>query len=258
MNIILFLPVKIAKAFFFPAAIAAVIAGLVSLSYAQETPPERYSKLFISDDTLVRGFIWGLPPEAILENEKGQLLEALENTLPLIETSSPLSSSLTAPPRSEEADSFIVFLDNIDMAPRDEVPLYIRSLIAYQFVEDSLQEVRITQEEDYFNPQDQIDDLLTIEASLVDKFGAPTHREFIWRDDREKNYPARWGWAVFRGNLDIQSVWETPHSLIILKLNGRNSYNPELALIFRKAEIFEGKETIAPQSVPNLIPQAAP
>ena len=148
-------------------------------------------------DGVLRGFIWGLPPTAILENEKGTFVG--------------------------EENGALFYLDYIRG---------IRCTIGYEFDDNKLWRARIFVEKQYSDPQERIRDLLTIQTDLNKRFGQPVSENFKWLEDTDKDWPDSWGWAVYRGELFISVKWQTPESDVELKLGAPETYLPEMSIIY--------------------------
>jgi hypothetical protein len=155
----------------------------------------------------VRGFIWGLPKEIIKENEKGTFVgeEVDEET--------------------GEVGDTLFFLDIIHG---------IRTTIGYEFKENRLWRVRIFIEKRYFDPKDRLEDLLTIQTDLNIRFGKPVSEEMKWVDKREMNYPDSWGWAIFRGELFMTSVWRNKETEVTSYLGAKEKYKPILSVTYEQ------------------------
>ncbi len=158
---------------------------------------------------VVRGLIWGVPRSVVLENEKGTLME--------------------------DKDGALFYL------------AYIRGLrctIGYEFSDDKLWRSRIFIEKKYWDPQDRIKDLMIVQADLEKRFGKPTHEEFKWLKDTDKNWPDSWGWAILRGELFISIKWETEDSNIEIKIGTHEKLNPKFSVIYesRKIKLAKAKE----------------
>lgn len=146
---------------------------------------------------VLRGFIWGLPPTVILENEKGTFME--------------------------EEEGRLVYLDYIRG---------MKSTIAYEFLENKLWRAFVYIEERYRDPQDYIRKLMVIAEDLTIRYGQPIEEQFIWRDDKEKNYPENWGWAVLKGDLYIRFKWQNAQSEVVAYLGTTTPLKPDLRVTY--------------------------
>ena len=171
--------------------------------YAQETQKklsQEYQK-----EMSVRGFIWGLSKDIIKENERGTFIENPEDA------------------ENDEAGNTLFFLDKIRG---------LRSTIGYEFEDNKLWRVRIFIEKKYFYQQERLDDLLTIQADLNARFGKPVVEEMKWLNKRELNYPASWGWAIFRGEMIMTSVWRNKDTEVTTYLGAKEKYSPILSVTY--------------------------
>lgn len=144
-------------------------------------------------DGALRGFVWGLPPTVILENEKATFVG--------------------------EDDGRLFYLDYIqDM----------RSTIGYDFIDDALWRARIFIEQKYYDPQERIRDLMKIRKDLVKRFGEPVDEAMVWYNNKEKNWPESWGWAVLRGEMMITIIFRDKETEVVAFLGTRQRLNPNL------------------------------
>ena len=178
-----------------------ISTGLISQSYAQKkqilTPEERKAILEKDLSGVFRGFVWGLPPTVILENEKAAFMEEQNGTL--------------------------IYFDYI----RD-----IKSTIAYEFHENKLWRIRVFIEKKYLRQQDRIEDLLTIQEDLTKRYGKPVEEEFLWKKKTEQNYPESWGWAVYRGELLINILWQNKETNVYAYLGAPKPYDPKFHITY--------------------------
>lgn len=149
----------------------------------------------------IRGFIWGLPKTVILEEEKGKFLE--------------------------EKDGTLIYVDFIRG---------IRCTIMYEFQDDKLWRGRIFIEKRYTDPQDRIEDLLVIQNDLNARFGEPISQDFKWLDETEKNFPEKWGWAVFRRELFITNQWQNADTLVTASLGAPQRFFPQLSVTYESVQ----------------------
>ena len=77
-----------------------------------------------------------------------------------------------------------------------------------------------------------LDDLLVIHGDLTKRFGAPVDEEMIWRDAREKNKPGSWGWAVFRSELIMRSMWQADNTAVETYLGAPTKYKTILSVTY--------------------------
>lgn len=146
---------------------------------------------------VLRGFVWGLPPTIILENEKGTFIG--------------------------EENGALFYLDYIRG---------LKSTIGYEFHDNKLWRARIFIEKDYTDMQDRIRDLLVIQEDLTRRYGKPVREDFKWIKDTDKNFPDSWGWAVYRSELFITIVWQNAETEVTAYLGAKNKYDPELTVAY--------------------------
>jgi len=163
--------------------------------------------LFQGSEDVVRGFLWGLSKQFITDNEIGTFVG--------------------------EDNDILFFLDNV---------LGLRSTIGYEFQDDKLLRVRIFNERNYLKQQDRIEDLLAYQSILEERYGEPRTENFTWRSEYEKNFPQNWGWAVYRGNLDIEILWQTKESNVVLALRSAEKYKPKMSVTFEDNKMAEKLE----------------
>ncbi len=171
------------------------------ISHAYDLEADKNEYLFQSDDDVLRGFVWGLSPDIIRSFEKGTFVG-----------------------ETDEGDLF--FLDKI---------FGIRSTIGYLFKNEKLSKVTVFNEKFYSQPQDRITDLLTLQAILTKRYGQPSQENFIWQDDKNKNFPDDWGWSIYTGDLAIRIIWQTDNENIYIDLITREKYEPKFSLTFERA-----------------------
>jgi hypothetical protein len=164
-----------------------------------------YASPAMAQEMPVRGFIWGLPKEVIKENERGTFVESSDDQ------------------QTDRAGDTLFFIDKIR-------GLY--SSIGYEFQNNKLWRVRIFIEKKYFEPSDRLDDLLTIQADLNARFGIPVAQEMKWVDKREMNYPDSWGWAIFRSELFMTSIWRDEYTEVTAYLGAKEKYKPILSVTY--------------------------
>ena len=154
------------------------------------------------DDAPIRGFIWGLPADIIQENERGRFVD--EEVF-------------------DDQNKALFFVDRIRG---------MRVSIAYEFMNDRLWQARIFIDKNYFDPQDRMEDLLTIHTDLTNRFGPPDDEEMSWINPREKNFPDAWGWAVFRQELIMTSTWRNEETMVQTYLGAKEKYNPIMSVTY--------------------------
>lgn len=185
------------------------------ISLAQEnTQPQSVSNISVADQALlnkdlsgaVRGFVWGLSPTVILENERGTFMD--------------------------EENGRLFYLDNIRG---------LKSTIGYEFDDNQLSRAQIFIEKRFTDPQDRIESLLTIQTDLNKRFGEPVVQDFRWRNEREKNFPENWGWAVYRGELFITLQWQNEQTDVTAYLGAKKQFSPELSVTYESRAVKAAK-----------------
>ncbi len=149
-------------------------------------------------DGVLRGFVWGLPPTVILENERGTFVGQEE---------------------IGEGNARLFYLDYIKG---------MRSTIGYDFENNKLSRARIFIEKQYTNPQERIEDLMTISKDLVKRFGDPVDETMVWHDNKERNWPEAWGWAILRGELMMRIVFRNTETEVVAFLGAKQKLNPRI------------------------------
>lgn len=166
----------------------------------------------------LRGFVWGLPPTTILENEKATFVGEED---------------------IGEGDVRLFYLDYLKG---------MRSTIGYDFQNDRLTQARIFIEKKYFNPQERIEDLMIIRRDLVKRFGEPVDETMAWHDNKERNWPKSWGWAVLRGELMIRIVFRDGETEVVASLGTKRRLNPDsddpqLNITYKSLALTNGTDT---------------
>lgn len=152
-------------------------------------------------DGALRGFVWGLPPTVILENEKGTYVGQEDIG------------------RINRGNARLFYLDYIKG---------MRSTIGYDFNDNQLWRARIFVEKKYVSPQERIEDLMTIRRDLVKRFGEPVDEVMIWHDNKERNWPDSWGWAILRGELMMRIVFRNNETEVVAFLGAKQKLNPRI------------------------------
>jgi len=163
----------------------------------EDLTPEDLALLEQDLSGVLRGFVWGLPPTVILENERGTFMG--------------------------EEEGALLYLDYISG---------IKSTIAYEFNDNKFWKARVFVEKKYRDPQDQIRDLMLIAQDLTNRFGEPIQQEFNWRDETEKNFPDNWGWALYRSELFIRMAWQNDETIVMATAGAERQYDPELIVTY--------------------------
>lgn len=174
------------------------------LSYAYNIEDNEGEYMFIGNDDVVRGFIWGLTPELIrAPAEKGTFI----------------GKEVT------EGDTEVAFfIDKI---------WGIRHTIGYEFDENrKLWRVRLFNEKEYHYPQGRMEDLLTLQNYFTERYGPPVEENFFWKNNEQFNKVENWGWALYRGNLRVDMLWQSEESNIRISLKSPEPLNPEFTIVF--------------------------
>ena len=187
------------------------------VAMAQDNAPA-LSHMKISDDTALRGFIWGLPKKIIKQNEKGTFME--------------------------EAGETLFFLDNIRG---------LRTTIGYEFQDNKLWRAKVFIEKKYFEQQERLDDLMTVQADLNDRFGAPFIEDMKWLNEREKNYPESWGWAVFRGEMIMTSIWRNDKTQVTTYIGATEKFQTVLSVTYEHLPTKLSLEKIRREKLLNAL-----
>lgn len=178
-----------------------ILALFVPVSFTQAREPLSAEDQALLDKDLMgalRGFVWGLSPTVILENEKATFL-------------------------GEEDGTLLFYLDYVRG---------LRSTIGYEFFDNKLWRANIVIEKKYTDTQDRIRDLLVIQEDLTRRYGEPVSEEFKWEKDTDKNFPDSWGWAVYRSELFITIVWQNEETEVTAYLGAKREYDPELIVTY--------------------------
>ena len=188
---------------------AQIVGNIPSPANSSTITPQDRALLTKDLSGVVRGFIWEVPPTVILENETGQFMDRFGDNLMYL--------------AQFKLGDFIDF----------------KSTISYEFQNNKLWRVHVINEEHYPRPQDRIELLGEIQKELETKFGKPVSEEFKWYDDKDKNWPQSWGWAVYRGDLFITIKWQTPNTTVSLSLGAKEELQPRIDLVYESREIKE-------------------
>lgn len=152
----------------------------------------------------VRWFIWGVPPEDVIQYEKVVLFEQVGDTL--------------------------FFVDEINS---------IKTLISYEFIDNKLWRVTYDMQKDtYPDPQEVIDDFVRFDIMLSKRYGESTGKDLIWKDDYYKDKPNRWGLAIFNSLLEMRMVWDTPRTRAFMSLKAVD-HDYQFRVVHTSAEIAD-------------------
>lgn len=168
--------------------------------------------------TDVRWFIWGVPPDDVIKYEKVVLFQEMEGAL--------------------------FFVDEING---------IKTLITYEFDHGRLWRVTYDfQKQDYPEPQKIIDDYVSMEILLSQRYGDPVKKTTLWKDDYYKDKHNRWGLAVYNGHLELGMLWQDERTDAIMTLKAEDYdykfrvVHTSRAIVAEKAEQKLREELKAP------------
>ena len=68
------------------------------------------------------------------------------------------------------------------------------------------------------------------------RFGKPAHEEMKWYDDLEKHWPKNWGWAIYRKELLMRTMWRTVDTQVETLLYSPKRYEPQLSITYQQIE----------------------
>lgn len=157
--------------------------------------------------TDVRWFIWGVPSADVIKYEKVVLFG--------------------------EADNALFFIDEING---------LRVLITYEFDRDRLWRVTYDmQKQDYSDPQEIIDDFVSFEILLSERYGDPKTKKTIWTADYYKDKPNRWGLAVYNGDLSLGMLWQDKRTDAVMTLKAED-YKYNFRVVHTSREIAAERE----------------
>lgn len=108
----------------------------------------------------------------------------------------------------------------------------------YYFLEDKLYRSAYIFTEEHINKNAYIEDYENLKELLTKKYGKAAWENVIWIDDFYKDIKGNWGTAVARGDLRYVVTWETPTTLVQMKLEGEN-YEIILNIEYYSKELME-------------------
>ncbi|NQZ13872.1 MAG: hypothetical protein HRT94_03465 [Alphaproteobacteria bacterium] len=149
-------------------------------------------------DSVVRGFVWGVSPQDVSQFESGKFL------------------------KSEGDNAFY----------SDEI-FGRESTIGYQFVQGQLNRVRIDIHQHYTDPQDWIRLLMKVNHSLSERWGVPLSEDFVWADEKHKNYPDDWGIAVMMKHMKASMRWVAKDTFVDVSLQSVGRMRPVLTVVYQ-------------------------
>ncbi len=150
----------------------------------------------------MRGFIWGLPREAVQGYEPAEFLGAEGDTL--------VYSGVIVPDLQKEP---------------------LGTYIEYRFSDNKLDQVRYNITIKEGDPGRTLDDVMTLQLWLDAIFNQTSKPDFRFSNTTLRDDPARWGWAIYRGEGTLDINWATPDTKAALALRGNADFEPRLTLI---------------------------
>jgi hypothetical protein len=181
---------------------------VVSIAWAQ-TPNNSANNKFGD----VRGFVWGLSPDIIQENEKANFIIAEDNRM--------------------------LFRGSAFDMP---------ATMGYEFTDNKLSQVKVFIEKAYMDQQKRIDDLMTVRAELVAQYGEPIDENFNWLDRNDIISPDSWGWSVYRGELFITIKFQNQQSDVSVFLGNKQPYTPQLVVTYERRKALQTDKKEQPPS----------
>jgi hypothetical protein len=94
--------------------------------------------------------------------------------------------------------------------------------LGYYFFNNKLIMARYILAEKHTNKNDFISDYLDFQEILKGKYGQPQSDKIIWKNERYRNKPTRYGMALSLGHLAYSSDWKTPSTNIECSMAGEN------------------------------------
>ena len=178
-----------------------------STAIAQQPLTEEEQKLLEKNlDGTFRGFIWDIPKTVILEEETATFVGAQD---------------------TKDGD-ILFYIDYIEG---------LRCTIGYEFKDNRLWRIKVFNETEYPDRIQMVNDLAKIQGSITKRLGSPVKEELLWKNKAEQAYPKSWGWAVYRGELFFNIVWQTKDTKVTAFLGAKEEYNPEMSVTYQKIEI---------------------
>lgn len=159
----------------------------------------------------MRGFIWGVGMEDVRAAEAGVPAGEDENNLFYMDE---LSLPRTYRPG--------------ETAPERQV---FKMLIQYHFTRNRLDQVRY----DFVltgitHPAQVMDRAMTVQLWLDTAFAQVSEPVFNFRNPKEEKIPARWPWAIIRGEGSMRIAWQNENTTARLSLTGEE-YEAQLDVV---------------------------
>lgn len=149
----------------------------------------------------MRGLIWGLPEQAVRNYEAAEFIGA--------------------------ESGYLAYSDLIRPVP-DKRSFQVT--VEYQFDKTGLSRIRYDIAVDRADPQKALDDVMTWQFWFDDVFAQISEPQFSFRNPNIRADPARWGWAIYRGDAHMRIGWRNEKIRATLTLSGRN-YMPSLIVV---------------------------
>lgn len=149
----------------------------------------------------MRGFIWGLPQDAVQGYEPAELIGAEAGMLAY--------SGVVVPDLQKE-------------------PLNV--YIEYRFADNRLEQIRYDFVIKEGDPGQTMDDIMTLQLWLDAVFNQTSKPEFRFNDPAVRGDTSRWGWAIYGGEGSMVVNWATPDTKAVLSFSGNDEYEPRLTL----------------------------
>ncbi|MEM7618307.1 MAG: hypothetical protein AAF244_02870, partial [Pseudomonadota bacterium] len=67
---------------------------------------------------------------------------------------------------------------------------------------------------------------------FTERYGPPVEENFFWKNNEQFNKVENWGWALYRGNLRVEMLWQSKDSNIRILLRSPEPLDPEFTIIF--------------------------
>ncbi len=185
-------------------------------AFEQPDPEEILDPALAGD---FRGFVWGLDRNSVREFETAEFLGPIEDVLVY---------------RGKDFG--------------------FKSYIQYYFYGEKLGRAIVLYNDNNSNPQDYLNDYISVQNKISRLYGPPTSDNVIWNDDNYRDDPERWGQAMLMGIVEFVSVWSTPTSVIQLELKGRDMKPNFRAVYISKTVLAEENEVpLVPQDPLNPV-----
>ncbi len=149
----------------------------------------------------MRGLIWGLPEQAVRNYEAAEFIGA--------------------------EGGYLAYSDVIRPAPDKRS---FKVTIEYQFDKNGLSRIRYDIPVSRGDPQRALDDVMTWQFWFDDVFAQTSEPQFSFRNPNIRADPARWGWAIYRGDAHMRIHWRDEKTRATLTLSGRD-YMPSLVVV---------------------------